>query len=58
MHEGWKRKTIKSVRWLLVEVAGKLIKHGRQKVLKIAVGLGKYRIYLKMRRRTYELSLE
>jgi hypothetical protein len=58
MHEGWKRKTIKSIRWLLIEVAGKLIKHGRQKVLKIAVSLEKYRIYLKMRRRTYELSLE
>jgi len=58
MHEGWKRKTIKSVRWLLVEVAGKLIDHGRQMILKIAVGIEKYRIYLEMRRRTYELSLE
>ena len=58
MHEGWKRKTIKSIRWLLVEVAGKLIEHGRQMILKIAVGLEKYRIYLEMRQRTYELSLE
>ena len=58
MHEGWKRKTIKSVRWLLVEVAGKLISHGRQMTLKIAVSLEKYRIYLEMRQRTYELSLE
>lgn len=58
MHEGWKRKTIKSIRWLLVEVAGKLIKHGRQMILKIAVGLEKYRIYLEMRQRTYELLLE
>lgn len=58
MHEGWQRKTIKSLRWLLIEVAGKLIDHGRQKILKIALGLEKYRIYLEMRRRTYELSLE
>ena len=58
MHEGWRRKTIKSIRWLLVEVAGKLIEHGRQVILKIAVGLEKYRIYLEMRQRTYELSLE
>lgn len=58
MHEGWKRKTIKSIRWLLVEVAGKLIEHGRQMILKIAVSLEKYRIYLEMRQRTYELSLE
>lgn len=58
MHEGWKRKTIKSVRWLLVGVAGKLIAHGRQIILKIAVSLEKYRIYLEMRQRAYELSLE
>ena len=58
MHEGWQRKTIKSVRWLLVEVAGKLITHGRQMILKIAVSLEKYRIYLEMRQRTYELSME
>lgn len=58
MHEDWERKTIKSVRWLLVEVAGKLIEHGRQMILKIAVSIEKYRIYLEMRQRTYELSLE
>ena len=58
MHEGWKRKTIKSIRWLLVEVAGKLIEHARQMILNIAVGLEKYRICLQMRQRNYELSLE
>jgi len=58
MPEDWRAKTIKSIRWLLVEVAGKLIHHVRNLTLKIAAGMEKYRIYLEMRRRTYELLLE
>ncbi|MBW2040349.1 MAG: IS1380 family transposase [Deltaproteobacteria bacterium] len=58
MPEGWHTKTIKSIRWLLVEVGGKLIEHGRRMVLKIAAGIDKYKIYLEIRRRTYELMLE
>jgi hypothetical protein len=54
----WQGKTIKSIRWLLVEVAGKLIKHGRCVILKIAVGMEKYKRYAQMRQRIYELSLK
>ena len=56
--EGWQNKTIKSVRWLLVEVAGKWVEHGRQVILKLAVGKKKFELYLQMRRRIYALSLE
>jgi hypothetical protein len=56
--EPWQTKTIQSLRWLLVEVAGKLISHGRRMILKIATSVDKFRIYLEMRRRTYELLLE
>lgn len=58
MPEPWSKKTIKSIRWLWVEVAGKLIRHGRRLILKVACHLEKYRIYLEMRRRTYELLLQ
>lgn len=58
MPASWKDKTIKSIRWLLVETAGKLIEHSRATILKIASGIEKYRIYLEVRRRTYELLLE
>jgi hypothetical protein len=58
MPEDWKNKTIKSIRWLLVETAGKLIEHGRMTILKLAVGVEKYIVCLEMRRRTYELLLE
>lgn len=51
----WASKTIKSIRWLLVEVGGKLITHGRQWILMLAASVEKYRLYLAMRRRTYDL---
>ena len=54
----WQAKTIKSIRWLMVEVAGKLIRHGRQLILKLAASVEKYRLYLQMRRRIYALALE
>jgi hypothetical protein len=58
MPADWKNKTIKSIRWLLVETAGKLIEHGRMTILKLVTGVEKYMVCLEMRRRTYELLLE
>lgn len=55
MPEPWKTKTIKSIRWLLVEVGGKLVSHGRTMILKISTSFEKVRIYLEMRRRTFEV---
>jgi hypothetical protein len=55
--EGWRSKTIKSIRWLVVEVAGRLIEHGRQIILQVAASAEKYRLYGAMRRHTYELLL-
>jgi hypothetical protein len=58
MPESWKTKTIKSVRWLLVEVGGKLVSRSRRMILRISTSLEKVRIYLEMRRRTFELLQE
>ena len=58
MPEDWQNKTIKSIRWLLVEMAGKLIEHGRMTILKLVSGVEKYMVCLEMRRRTYELLRE
>jgi hypothetical protein len=55
MPEDWRTK---SIRWLPVEVARKIIRGGRCSNLKITASLDKYRLYLEMRRRTYELLLE
>ncbi len=55
MPAAWQTKTIKSIRWMLVEVGGKLIRGSRRIILKIAAGIEKYAAYLDIRRRTYEL---
>jgi hypothetical protein len=55
MPKQWRTKTIKSIRWFLVEVGGKLIKHGATLILKISASLEKYRLYLEMRRKTHAL---
>ena len=54
MPEPWKTKTIKSIRWLLVEVGGKLVSRSRRMILRISTSLEKVRLYLDMRRRTFE----
>jgi hypothetical protein len=55
MPEQWKAKTIKTVRWLLVEVGGKLVSRSRRMILRISTSLEKVRMYLQMRQRSFEL---
>ena len=50
----WRRHTIGTRRWRLVEIAGKVIRHGRQLILKLAVPLEKLEVLLRIR----ELCLE
>jgi hypothetical protein len=54
----WMEKTMKSIRWLLVEAGGKLVRHGRALILKVATNLEKYRLYPEMRRKMDGLLLE
>jgi hypothetical protein len=58
MPEPWKAKTIKSIRWLLVEVGGRLVSRSRRMILRICTSLEKVRMYLEMRQRTFELLQE
>jgi len=41
MEEEWHTRTIATLRWRLVEIAGKLIRHGREVILKIVAPLEK-----------------
>jgi HPt (histidine-containing phosphotransfer) domain-containing protein len=54
--ESWARKTIQTLRWTLVEIAGKIIRHGRQVILKLAISAQKYKIYMEMRRCCSQLA--
>jgi hypothetical protein len=46
----WKSKTIATLRWQLIDVAGRLVRHGRRLILRLATSWEKYRIVLQMRR--------
>jgi len=51
MDKSWHRRTIATIRWRLVEVAGKMVHHGRQVILKLVTSLEKLQIYLEIRKR-------
>jgi hypothetical protein len=45
-------KTIESIRWILVEVPGKVVRHANNTILKIATTVEKFTIFLNMRGKT------
>jgi hypothetical protein len=50
LDEGWRSKTIATLRWQLIETAGRLIRHGRRLILRLATSVEKYRLFLEIRR--------
>jgi hypothetical protein len=52
----WASKTIKSIRWLLVEAVGRVIERSRRIILKLSITKEKYRVYLEMRERLCQLT--
>jgi len=53
MEEEWRQTTIATLRWPLVEVAGKIIRHGRKVILRIVAPPDKLRIFLLIRQRCF-----
>ncbi|MGB8953582.1 MAG: IS1380 family transposase [Candidatus Aminicenantales bacterium] len=51
MDPEWKPKTVATLRWQLIEIAGRVIRHGRRLILRLATTREKYRLMLQMRRR-------
>ena len=47
----WKSKTVATLRWQLIQVAGRLIRHGRMLILRLAASLEKYSVLVELRRR-------
>lgn len=50
LDEGWRSKTISTLRWQLIETAGRLVRHGHRLILRLATSLEKYRLFLEIRR--------
>lgn len=53
----WRPRTIGTLRWQLVGVAGRLIRHGRRWVLRLAATAEKFALFLELRRRLSEFLL-
>ncbi len=49
--EEYRTRTIGTLRWSLIGIAGKVVRHGRRLVLKLATTLDKLQLYRDMRRR-------
>jgi hypothetical protein len=47
----WKTKTVATLRWQMIETAGRLIRHGRRLILRLATTPEKVALFLQMRRR-------
>lgn len=47
--EGYRSKTIATLRWALMEVAGWWVRHGRRGILKLSTTVEKFKLYLQMR---------
>lgn len=47
----WRVRSIHTLRWAIVQVAGKVVRHGKRLILKLATTLKNYRLYLYMRKR-------
>jgi len=55
--ESWVKQTIATFRWKMVQVAGRIIRHAGEVVLKLMIDLGKSELFRGIRKKAYELSL-
>ena len=57
MPKGYQSKTIKIIRWLFVEIPGKVVTYAKKMTLKIDCSIEKYNMIIEMRRRTHALKI-
>jgi hypothetical protein len=55
--ESWVKHTIATFRWKMVQVAGRIVKHAGETVLKLMIDLEKLELFKGIRRKSFELSL-
>jgi hypothetical protein len=55
--ESWMKQTISTFRWKMVQVAGRIVKHAGETVLKLMINLQKLELFREIRKRSFELSL-
>ena len=55
--ESWMKQTIATFRWKMVQVAGRIVKHAGEMVLKLMIDLEKLDLFREIRKMSFELSL-
>jgi Transposase DDE domain group 1 len=55
--ESWMKQTIATFRWKIVQVAGRIVKHAGEVVLKLMIDLEKLELFRGIRRKSFELSV-
>jgi len=55
--ESWVKQTIATLRWKMVQVAGRIVKHAWEVVLKLMIDLEKLELFRGIRKKSFELSL-
>jgi hypothetical protein len=55
--ESWVKQTIATFRWKMVQVAGRIVKHAGEIVLKLMVDLEQLELFQGIRKKSFELSL-
>ena len=55
--ESWMKQTIATFRWKMVQVAGRIVRHAGETVLKLMIDLRKLDLFREIRKRSFELSL-
>lgn len=54
--DSWMKQTIATFRWKMVQVAGRMVRHAGETVLKLMIDLGKLELFREIRKRSFELS--
>ncbi len=53
----WMKHTIATFRWKMLQVAGRIVKHAGEVVLKLMIDLEKLELFREIRKKSFELSL-
>lgn len=55
--DSWSRHTIKTFRWKMIQIAGRIVSHAGQVILKLAMDIKKLSVFEEIRGKIFELSL-
>lgn len=55
--ESWIKQTVATFRWKMMQIAGRIVRHAGQTVLKLMIDLEKLELFKEIRHKCFELSL-